>query len=90
MLNRRFLILAGTCALMAPLPALAVDRADQIIADLARLGFTRIETGRTFLGRTRIVATGPDGRREIVVNPRTGEVLHSQNADARLHQIEER
>lgn len=74
-MNRRAFLLITASAGLFPTVSLARDRAEQIVADLTRLGFTRIETGRTFLGRTRIVATGPDGQREIVVHPRTGEVL---------------
>ena len=37
--------------------------------------FTRIETEQTWLGRTRIVAEGSQGQREIIVNPNTGEIL---------------
>lgn len=75
MTTRRTLIFAVAMALTTPTMAIANDRAQGIIDDLFRLGFTRVETARTFLGRTRIVAEGPQGRREIVVNPRTGEIL---------------
>ena len=46
-----------------------------MIQSLQSQGFSGIEVSRTWLGRTRIVATGSAGRREIVLNPNTGEVL---------------
>lgn len=49
--------------------------ADSIVAQLRAQGFSEIETERTWLGRTKIVASGADGQREIVVNPNTGEIL---------------
>jgi len=53
----------------------AQDFAGSIIADLRAQGFSEIETEQTWLGRTKIVASGADGKREIVVNPNTGEIL---------------
>lgn len=55
--------------------AQARDPADEIVRELKRNRY-RIETvSRTFLGRIRIVATREGGRREIIVNPATGEIL---------------
>ena len=48
---------------------------DRIIAQLTSQGFTHIRVSTTFLGRVRIYATSPDFVREIIVNPRTGEIL---------------
>ncbi|MCB1388803.1 MAG: hypothetical protein KDK12_06620 [Rhodobacteraceae bacterium] len=73
-MNRRS-FLSGALAAMLPLPAFALDRVDDVVRDLRRQGYGAITIGRTLLGRTRIVATGTPGRREIVVNPRTGEIL---------------
>lgn len=56
-------------------PAVAQTAQDSIIAQLTEQGFTRIQVGRTFLGRVRIVATSADYSREIVFNPHTGEIL---------------
>ncbi len=56
-------------------PALAEGYADSIVRQLEAQGFTRIETEQTWLGRTRIVAEGSQGQREIIVNPNTGEIL---------------
>lgn len=38
-------------------------------------GFEVVQSGRTLLGRIRIVAEGPQGRREIVLHPGDGRVL---------------
>lgn len=56
-------------------PALAEGYAESIVRQLEAQGFTRIETEQTWLGRTRIVAEGAQGQREIIVNPNTGEIL---------------
>lgn len=53
----------------------AQDFAGAIVEDLRAQGFREIETEQTWLGRTKIVASGADGKREIVVNPNTGEIL---------------
>lgn len=56
-------------------PALAQDYVESIIAQLREQGFQSITQERTLLGRIRIVARRSDGRREIIVNPRSGEIL---------------
>lgn len=54
----------------------AGDKRVQAIArDLSRQGYREIEVTRTWLGRIRIEAKSATGEREIVVNPRTGEIL---------------
>ena len=47
----------------------------QLLASLQAQGYVILEQGYTFLGRLRIVAQNGDIRREIVVNPGTGEIL---------------
>ena len=42
---------------------------------LVEAGFGKIEVTRTLLGRVRIVGTKGKVRRELVINPRTGEIL---------------
>ncbi|MES2914202.1 MAG: hypothetical protein V4753_03685 [Pseudomonadota bacterium] len=56
-------------------PAMADGVADSIIRQLKRLGFRTVSQERTLLGRIRIVAKRGDGQREIIVNPKTGEIL---------------
>ena len=66
------LLIAG---MMLATAAHAEGFADAIVAQLRAEGFSEIETEQTWLGRTKIVASGADGKREIVVNPNTGEIL---------------
>lgn len=74
-MNRRdFLAGLGAGGLVG-LPAFAQDFADSVVSQLRRQGFSKVSTERTLLGRVRIVATGNGGRREIILNPRTGEIL---------------
>ncbi|MFO7805463.1 MAG: hypothetical protein R6V30_07305 [Paracoccaceae bacterium] len=69
-------ILAGLLAAVAmPTAALAQTAEEQVIDQLKRQGYRRITLGSTLLGRRRIVATGPRGRREIILNPATGAIL---------------
>ena len=69
-------MLFGSMALMlVPAAALANDIERRITRTLAREGWTDIQVSRTFLGRLRITARKRDARREIIVNPRTGEIL---------------
>jgi hypothetical protein len=53
----------------------AATFAEQVIAQLTRQGFGSITTDTTWLGRVRIMAERNGGQREIVLNPRTGEIL---------------
>lgn len=74
MKRRAFLIGLVTGAAVAG-PALAQGVVDDIVAQLKRQGFRSVVTERTLLGRVRIVASRGDGSREIIINPRTGEIL---------------
>lgn len=56
-------------------PALAQSYEAALMAQLQREGYARISMTTTLLGRIRIQAEGQKGQREIVLNPRTGEVL---------------
>lgn len=60
---------------MGATPALADVFAANIVEQLQAEGFTSISRERTWLGRTRIVAEGEQGQREIIVNPNNGEIL---------------
>jgi hypothetical protein len=47
----------------------------QVIDQLRDQGFSEFRVSRTLLGRTMIVATNREYRREIVINPGTGVIL---------------
>lgn len=63
------------CATLVALPASADTAKDRIIVELKEQGFREITISRTFLGRTRIVATGRGRQREVVLNGSNGVVL---------------
>lgn len=70
----RKLLLAGVVACFA-MPGLAEDLPTLWAKQLIIEGYEDIEIRRTILGRIRIIATKDDAEREIILNPRTGEVL---------------
>jgi hypothetical protein len=72
--RRRFLSLSTAAALCAAGPAYA-DYQGQVIRQLRKQGYRNIVVTSTLLGRLRITASRADGSREIVMNPRTGEIL---------------
>lgn len=51
------------------------DRQDEIIAQLRAQGYSQIVVEKTWLRRLRIRAEGPAGLREIIIDPRNGEIL---------------
>lgn len=71
----RALILAAALALAQPATASAQDLGAAIVSQLRTQGFDEVRLTRTLLGRTRIEAESETHRREIIVNPRTGEIL---------------
>ena len=77
MKRRLFLFGLATTSVLAAVagPALAASYAEDVVAQLNQLGFSEITVETTWLGRIKIVATRTDGVREIVLNPRTGEIL---------------
>lgn len=56
-------------------PALAQDFVESVIAQLRKQGFQSVIEERTLLGRVRLTATRGDGVREIIINPKSGEIL---------------
>ncbi len=66
-------------ALAVVLASTGIARADGVTESITRQlrqqGYTEITVTRTFLGRARIVAESPSQDREIIVNPRTSEIL---------------
>lgn len=74
-MNRRALLFAGVAAaVMMPRAALA-DPVGDIVAQLRAMGFVDIAVSTTMLGRARVLATQSGRFRELIVNPRTGEIL---------------
>ncbi|AVW90264.1 hypothetical protein [Celeribacter baekdonensis] len=74
-MNRRRFFIGLSAALTMGGAARAQPAEDMILAQLRQQGFKKITVGRTLLGRTRFVATGNGQRREIILNPVTGEIL---------------
>lgn len=74
MKRREFLAGCAAGAFVAS-PVLAQDVVDDIVRQLRQQGFRSVLSERTLLGRVRILAERKDGHREIIVNPRTGEIL---------------
>lgn len=69
-------ILLSIClTVWAASAALAETPQDRLLAALVAEGYTIEQTERTWLGRLRIIAIKGDLRREVVINPGTGEVL---------------
>lgn len=77
MKRRLFLFGLATTSVLAAVagPALAASYAEDVVAQLNQLGFSDLTVETTWLGRIKIVASRTDGVREIVLNPRTGEIL---------------
>ena len=76
-MDRRYFVISllaigmNASAALAQTPSVS----DQIVRQLRAQGYSQITVNRTLLGRTRFVAIGGDQRREIIINPRTGEIL---------------
>ena len=70
----RRLSLALVLALSAT-AAVADGLEDSVLAQLRQQGFVEFQVSHTLLGRLHIIALGPEYRREIVINPHSGEVL---------------
>ena len=71
---RRLLSGVLLAAILA-VPAVAEEIGDEVQAALIAQGYEIVQVGRTWLGRLRVVAQNDEIRREIVINPTTGEVL---------------
>ena len=75
MLTRRQLVIGLVVGTALTGPAWARDFASEIERRLTRQGYEIESVARTLLGRVRILARNADGEREIILNPRTGEIL---------------
>lgn len=69
------LALGVVMVLGSVLPGFADVISDRVVANLKAQGFVVIQMDRTWLGRIWILAESKDVRREIVINPATGEIL---------------
>jgi hypothetical protein len=80
----RWLFTSLLLSLGATLPASAATVEERIAAELQAQGYEIVEANRTWLGRLRFVAETDHIRREIVVNPGTGEILrdYSERAES--------
>ena len=74
-MTRNLAFVTALAALLAAAPVAAQPAADRVVSQLAAQGYDEIEVGRTLLNRIRIVAESADEWREIIVDPRTGEIL---------------
>ena len=75
-MNRRsFLIAAAIFAVPATAAWADEDYVTELVDLLKKQGFSDIEVTRTLLGRVRIVGVNSEGTRELICNPRTGEIL---------------
>ncbi|MFM2388643.1 MAG: hypothetical protein RLZZ437_198 [Pseudomonadota bacterium] len=82
-MNRRHLIIGLLAAALLPGSAMAQSYAEQIVQQLRQQGYSGITVSNTWLGRTRIVARSGNGSREIIIDPRTGEILRDLSEGGR-------
>jgi hypothetical protein len=75
MMIRKFAFAWLVAFTVAGSPVAAQSMQETIVDQLVDQGFGKIRISTTLLGRTRIVATSPSKSREIIFNPRTGEIL---------------
>ena len=74
-MRRRDFLSGLLAAAVASGPARAQDFVASVVAQLRKQGFQSIIEERTLLGRVRLSAKRKDGLREIIINPRNGEIL---------------
>ena len=68
-------LLASATLLGSAAAVFAASYTEDLVAQLVSLGFSDITAETTLLGRVKIRASRADGMREVVINPRTGEIL---------------
>ena len=74
-MKRRLFIQSLALCVAIGFPAFARSFSDEVISQLVSQGYSNIVMETTWLGRVRILADMSGGRREIILNPRTGEIL---------------
>lgn len=77
MLSRRGLLIGIGTGLAGATPALAVEDpvTRSVLEQLQQQGFVIVDVRRTLLGRVRILANRGTLMREIVLDPRNGQIL---------------
>lgn len=74
-MNRRIFVAVACFGLLTAGAATARDFADTVVGQLRSQGYSQVTVTSTWLNRTRIFAESRDAQREIILNPRTGEIL---------------
>lgn len=74
-MNRRDFITGLALAGLGVGQAVAGPIEDFFVKELTAQGYANFDISKTWLGRIRIVATNAKYRRELIINPRTGEIL---------------
>jgi hypothetical protein len=82
-MKRRQFLFAATAFILLSTTVARADYVEAVVESLKKQGFSDIEVTRTLLGRVKIVAIKGDGRRELICNPRTGEILRDVWFDAK-------
>lgn len=67
--------LAALLIALPPVGAAAQPAVESILRQLRAQGYSQITVSDTWLGRVRFLAIGNGLRREIILNPATGEIL---------------
>jgi hypothetical protein len=74
MIRRTLLRLLMAAAIGLAAGTAPADPVDDIIAEIRDQGFEIVRVQETWLGRVRIVAQDESFRREVVIDPTTGEI----------------
>ena len=81
-MDRRFFLTVLGGAVATASGAFAAAFADVVVDQLRAQGYETLVIERTLLGRVRILAQKAGKTREIILNPRTGEILRDVLTDA--------
>lgn len=91
---KQFLAATAAASILAASPVAAASLEERVVEQLREQGFESIRISRTWLGRLRIKARGRGYEREIIINPRTGEILRDfwedEDEDAGLFSPDQR
>jgi len=74
-MKRRTFLYTSFAVFAVATQACSASFADAILGQLTAQGFAKITVETTWLGRVQILAYRADGMREIILNPRSGEIL---------------